>query len=145
NVPAVRTNDTKSGARPERRSNILFVNNPSRDPEFVSRNLALSAALAAEYCRLGLTDVPCFLNDRRGLGIGEEAFKPLLIPIEDHPDPVGLRRIAEDSGTLGSVLFALFGAFGGEDSEEAVEVFNLCRCEHHGSSPWLDVFSDLSS
>ena len=89
--------------------------------------------------------MPGFLNDRRDLRVGQEFFEALLIPVEEHPDPVGVNEIAIDGRTLGPVLFSLFGALGREDFQEAVEVFDLRRCEHHVISPLLRCRSDLWS
>jgi hypothetical protein len=38
--------------------------------------------------------VPGFLNDRRDLGVGQKVLEALLVPIEEHPDPVGFNRVA---------------------------------------------------
>ena len=56
-----------------------------------TRRDGLGVILAAELCRLGPALVPGLLNDRRDLGVGEEALEALLVPVEDHPDPVVLR------------------------------------------------------
>jgi hypothetical protein len=76
------------------------------------RGLGLGVVLAAELRRLGPTFVPGFLNDRRDLGVGEEALKALLIPVKEHPDPVVLIGIAKDGRTLGAVLLSLLSALG---------------------------------
>jgi hypothetical protein len=52
------------------------------------------------------------LHDRRDLGVGKEALPALLIPVEDHPDPVVLIGIAKDERTLGPVLLSLLSALG---------------------------------
>jgi len=74
--------------------------------------LQLGAVLAAELRRLGLTFVPGFFNDRRDLGVGEEVLPARLIPVEEHPDPVGLIGIAKHGRTLGPVLLSLLSALG---------------------------------
>jgi hypothetical protein len=56
--------------------------------------------------------VPGFLKDRGDLGVGDEVLKALLIPVEEHPDPVVLIGIAKDGRTLGPVLLSLLSAFG---------------------------------
>src|SRR5207247_204022 len=72
----------------------------------------LGAVLAAKPCHLGLTFVPGFFQDRRDLGIRDEALPALLIPVEQHPDPVVLIGIAKDDTALRPVLHALLGALG---------------------------------
>ena len=67
----------------------------------------LGVVLAAELRRLGPTFVPGFLKDRRDLGVGDEVLPALLIPVEEHPDPVVLIGIAKDGRTLGPVLPSL--------------------------------------
>src|SRR5439155_8922672 len=105
------------------------------------RGLGLGAVLAAERRRLGPTLVPGFLNDRRDLGVGEEVLKALLIPVEEHPDPVVLIGIAKDGRTLGPVLLSLPSALGREDFQEAVEILDLCRCQNHLTPPLWEVSS----
>ena len=55
----------------------------------------------------------------------DEALPALLVPVEDHPDPVVLRGITEHERAFGSVLLALLGPLGGEDLKELVEVLDL--------------------
>src|SRR5207248_10943570 len=64
--------------------------------------------------------------------------QPLLVPVEDHPDPIVLGGITEDEGAFGSVLLALLGALGREDLEEVVEVFDLRHCESISVTYWGD-------
>ena len=88
-----------------------------------------------------LTYVPGFRNDRRDRGVGEEVLEALLIPVEDHPDSIGLRGIAKDGRTLGAVLLSLVGALGREDFQEAALILDLRRCGHHVFCPLLEVSS----
>src|SRR6266516_1989591 len=98
----------------------------------------LGIVLAGERQCLGPALVPGGFHDRWDLGVGEEALPALLIPVEDHPDPVVLSGIAKDEGTLGPMLLALLSAFGGEGIPEAVEIVDLRRCQDHVSHPpWL--------
>src|SRR6476659_6830259 len=86
---------------------------------------------AAGRRRLRPALVPGFLHDRRDLGVGDEALPTLLVPVEQHPDPVGLIGIAKHLRALRPVLPTLLGALGREDAHEAVEVLDRCRCEDH--------------
>ena len=61
----------------------------------------------ANCAACGLLLVPGFLHDRRDLGVGHEALPALLVPVEDHPDPIVLGGVAEDERALGPVLLAL--------------------------------------
>src|SRR6266508_1975211 len=97
----------------------------------------LGVVLAAELRRLGPTFVAGFLKDRRDLGVGGEVLPALLIPLEEHPDPVVLIGIAKDVRTLGPVLLSLLSALGREDLHEAVEILDLRRCQDHVSPPLL--------
>jgi hypothetical protein len=81
----------------------FLVEPPLRRSAILGRD-ALSAVLADERGGLGLTDVPGFLDDRRDLRVGQEVLEALLVPVEDHPDPVGLYWVAKDRRALGSVL-----------------------------------------
>ena len=73
----------------------------------------LGGVLADELRCLGRTfREPGLLKDRRHVGVGGEALPPRLVPVEDDPDAVGVVGIAEDVGTLGSVLPSLFSALG---------------------------------
>src|SRR2546421_11948053 len=91
----------------------------------------LGVVPAAELRRLRLPFVPRFLQDRRDLGVGDEALPALRVPVEEHPDPVFLVGIAKDGRTLRPVLLSLLGALGREDLLEAVEVLDLRRCQDH--------------
>src|SRR5207248_8971533 len=74
------------------------------------RGLGLGVVLASELRRLGLTFVPGFLQDRRDLGVGDEALPTRPIPVEENPDPVLLIGIAKDCRTFGPVLLSLLSA-----------------------------------
>jgi SAM-dependent methyltransferase len=87
------------------------------------------AALAGELRGLRSRLVPGFLHDRGDLGVGHEALPALLIPVEDHPDPIVLGGIAKDQRALRPVLLALLRSRGREDRHELVEVLHLCRRE----------------
>src|SRR6266545_2874953 len=95
------------------------------------RGSLLGVVLAAEPRGLGAALVPGFLQDRGDVRVRDEALPTVGIPVEEHPDPVGLVRIAEDCRALATVLPALLGALGREDAQEAVEIFDLCRCQDH--------------
>src|SRR5262249_24657246 len=89
---------------------------------------------AAATCELRGGRLPLVARlgqDRRHLGVGDEALPALLVPVEDHPGPVLLERVAEHERPLGTALLALLRALGREDLHEAVEVLHLCRCEQH--------------
>ena len=85
--------------------------------------------------------MPGFFEDRRDLGVGDEVLKALLVPVEEHPDPVVLIRIAKDGRTLGPVLLSLLGALRLEDLQEAIAVLDLRRCQQHPSPPLSGVSS----
>jgi hypothetical protein len=72
----------------------------------------------------GLAEVPGFLEDRRDLGIGHEVRPPLFVPLEQHPHPVLLGRVAEHGRALGPVQGALVGASGAEYLQESVDVLD---------------------
>src|SRR4051794_4664391 len=90
---------------------------------------------AAEPGGLGAALVPGFLQDRGDVRVGDEALPAFGIPVEEHPDAVGLVGIAEDGCALGTVLPSLLGAGGREDVQEAVEVLDLRRCQDHALPP----------
>src|SRR5687768_12481414 len=75
-----------------------------------ARGDALGVVLASELSRLRLPFVPGFLQDRRDLGVGDEALPSLRIPVEEHPDPVVLIGIAKHGRTFGPVLLTLLSA-----------------------------------
>src|SRR5207249_742213 len=100
-----------------------------------SPGVLLRVVLAGELRRLGPTLVPCFLHDRRHLGVGDEALPARRVPVEEHPDTILLGGITEDGRTLGPVLLPLLGALGREDLLEAVEILDLRRCQDHRSPP----------
>src|SRR6266542_5962079 len=104
------------------------------------RGSLLGVVLAAEPRGLGAALVPGFLQDRGDVRVGDEALPTVGIPVEEHPDPVGLVGIAEDGRALATVLPALLGALGREDTQEAVEIFDLCRCQDHLVPPvWFSA------
>src|SRR4051812_15095940 len=95
---------------------------------------ASGAVFAAGRCGLGPALVAGFLDDRRDLGIVEEALEALFIPVEEHPDPILLVGIAEDGRALGPVLLPLLGTLRREDLRELVEVLDRrCSQEHQSS------------
>jgi predicted dithiol-disulfide oxidoreductase (DUF899 family) len=63
--------------------------------------LKLGVVLAGELSHLGPALEPSLLEERRELGIGHEALIALLVPIENHPDPLVVIGIAKDVRTLG--------------------------------------------
>src|SRR5947209_7434099 len=77
------------------------------------------------------------LQDRRDLRVGGEALPALEIPVEDHPDPVALVRVAEHERALRAVLPALLGTLGGEDTREAVEILDRGRRQEHPGPPYV--------
>src|SRR4051812_49371840 len=95
---------------------------------------ASGAVLAAGRRGLGPALVAGFLDDRRDLGIVEETLEALLVPVEEHPDPILLVGIAEDGRALGPVLFPLLGTLRREDLRELVEVLDRRCSEEHQSS-----------
>src|ERR671934_1679978 len=103
------------------------------------RGLRLGLVLAHKLRRLGPTLQPAFLEDRRDLGVGDEALPAPLIPVEDHPDTALLIGIAKDGRTFGPVLLSLLSAFGREGILEAVEILSLRRCQDQLSPPLLEV------
>src|ERR1700716_4356715 len=81
---------------------------------------SLCVVPADERGRLRLADVSGFAQDRRYLGVSDEALPAVGVPVEQDPDPVALDRVAEHCRALGPVLLALLGALGREDVQEAV-------------------------
>src|SRR5947209_1254146 len=69
----------------------------------------LGAILATELRGARLSYMPGRLNDGRDLRVGQEALEAFLVPVEDHPNPVGLRGIAKDGRAFGPVLLSLIG------------------------------------
>src|SRR3954454_22535041 len=92
------------------------------------------AAAAWRGC-LGPSLMTRLLHDRRHLGVRDEALPALLVPVEEHPDAVAFVRVAEHLRALRAVLAALVGALGREDLHEAVELFDLGRCQNHPNPP----------
>src|SRR4051794_33167793 len=99
---------------------------------------ASGAVLAAGRRGLGPALVAGFLDDRRDLGIVEEALEARLVPVEEHPDPIILVGIAEDGRPLGAVLLPLLGTLRREDLRELVEVLDRRRSQKH-QSPFQEV------
>src|SRR5260221_2731008 len=122
---------------------------PRRDPRqaggLVKTSTLLGVVAAAGLGRLGPALVPRFSHDRRDLRVGDEALPAFRVPVEEHPDPILFVRIAEDGGALGPVLAPLVGARGREDLREAVEIFDLRRCEDHWISSCVLPASPLDA
>jgi hypothetical protein len=97
----------------------------------------LGVVLVDELRRLWPTLDPTFLEDRRDVGIGEEALKPLLVPVEGHPDPGLVIGIAEDVRALAPVLPPLLGALCSEGAQEAVEILDLRRGQDQLRPPFV--------
>jgi hypothetical protein len=93
--------------------------------------LELGLVLASERRHLGPTFEPGILEDRGDLGIGHEAVIALLVPVENHPDPLVVIGIAKDVRTPGPVLLSLLSALGRERVPEAVEILDLDRGQDH--------------
>jgi len=72
--------------------------------------LELDVVLADELRRLGLSLNSTFFKDRGHVGVGHEVPKALLVPVENHPHPAIVVRIAKDLRTLTPVLLSLFSA-----------------------------------
>src|SRR4051794_2986639 len=95
---------------------------------------ASGAVLAAGRRGLGPALVAGFLDDRRDLGIVEEALEALLVPVEEDPDPILLVGIPKHARALGTVLLPLLGTLRREDPRELVEVLDRRRSQEHRSS-----------
>src|ERR1700758_4807615 len=95
--------------------------------------LCLVASADRRHLRPAL--VPGLLQDRRDVGIGGEALPAVQIPVEDHPDAVGLVGVAEHERALRAVLLALLSTLGGEDIRKAVEVLDRSGCQEHPGPP----------
>src|SRR5689334_2773030 len=74
------------------------------------QQLQLGVVPAAELRCLRFTFMPGFLKDRRNLGVRDEVLPARRIPVEEHPDPVGLIGIAKHGRTLRTVLLSLLSA-----------------------------------
>ena len=97
---------------------------------------ASSRLVGAEQQRgLGLAQVSGFLEDRRDLGVGDELRPPVLVPVEQRPDPVLLGGVAEHRRALRAVERALLGALRAEHLQESVDVLDGRRCQDHDCSP----------
>jgi hypothetical protein len=68
--------------------------------ELRAHGQVLGVVLSAERRRLGPTLVPSLLKDRRDLGVRDKVLPARLIPVEEHPDPIVLIRIAKDGRTI---------------------------------------------
>src|SRR5262249_54543901 len=98
--------------------------------------VASSRLVGAEHQRgLGLAEGSGFLEDRRGIGGGDEPRPPPLVPVVPPPHPVLLGGIAEHRRTLGAVEGALFGGFCAEQLQESVDVLDGRRCKDHDFPP----------
>ena len=62
----------------------------------LSRRVRARRRTSRRARRLGLTLVARFLQNRRDFGIGDEVLPAFGIPVERHPDPVLLGRVAID-------------------------------------------------
>ncbi len=78
-----------------------------------------------------LPEVAGLLHDAGGLRVGGERRPALVVPVEEHPDPVLLQRVAVDGRALRPVGAALVGTCRAEHGEELVEVLDLRRCQDH--------------
>src|SRR5262245_46644161 len=98
--------------------------------------LASSRCVGAEHQRgLGLGEGSSFLEDRRDVGVGDEPRPPLLVHVEQPPDPLLLGGIAEHRRTFGAVEGALFGGLCAEQLQESVDVLDGRRCQDHDFPP----------
>src|SRR5215510_1818799 len=100
----------------------------------------LGVQLTPELCHLRLRFVARFFQDGWDFGVGDKVLPALLIPVEEHPDPVGLIRIAKDGRTLGTMLLSLLSALAFKYLHPAVEIFDLRCGEYHDAIPfrvWL--------
>src|SRR4051794_38029587 len=101
-----------------------LLNVPLNSSDLSSQDDQLGVVIAVGLGRLRPALVTGFLHDRRDLRVGDEALPTLLIPVEEHPDPVRLVGIAKDLRALRAVFPALFGALGRKDAREAVEILD---------------------
>ena len=95
----------------------------------------LAVELAGELRNLWPRRVPGCLKDRRDVGVGDEVLPALRVPVEEHPDPALLIRVAKDVRTLGPVLLSLLEACGREDTPPAVEILDLASLRETLSPP----------
>ena len=68
----------------------------------------LRVVLTAEPGGLGAALVTGCLQDRRDIRIGDEALPAIGIPVEEHPDPIVLVRVAADGRALRPMLPPLY-------------------------------------
>src|SRR4051812_36996762 len=95
--------------------------------------IGLGVIAASKLGHLRLALVPGLLQDRRHVGVRDEALPALCIPVEHHPDAALVVGVAEDGRALGSVLAPLVGTLGREDLLEALEVLDGGGCQEHVS------------
>src|SRR3954447_22147965 len=113
---------------------VWSVTRPTRAGRLIVLIVRSSRPVGADEVRgLQLVEVSGFLDDRQDLGVGDEVRPAGLVPVEEHPDPLGIGRGTGDSGRLGSVLGALLSALRREHVQEVVDVLDLCGCEDHDS------------
>src|SRR5689334_933259 len=91
------------------RAPVWSLMSPTRAERLIALVIVGSSRLVGtEQPRgLGLAQVPGFLEDRRDLRVGDEAGPPVLVPVEQRPDPVLLGGVAEHRRALGAVEGAL--------------------------------------
>src|SRR5258705_5827352 len=91
--------------------------------------VASSRLVGAEHQRgLGLAEGSSFLEDRRDFGGGDEPRPTLLVHVEQPPDPVLLRGIAEHRRTLGALEGAPFCGLPTEQLHASVVGFDGGHC-----------------
>jgi hypothetical protein len=93
--------------------------------------------LPDELGRLGLPFDPTYFKDLDHLGVGHEVPKAFLIPVENHPHPVIVVRIAKNLRTLTPVLPSLFSALGRERVPPAVKILDLRSRQNQLGPPSL--------
>src|SRR6266705_777921 len=110
---------------------------PTRAGRLIAVVMAsLLRSVGGEQARgLRLAEVAGLFQNRRNLGVGDEVRPPLLVPVEQRPDPVLLGGVAEHRRALAAVVGALVGALRAEHLEESVDVLDGRRCQNHRGSP----------
>jgi hypothetical protein len=86
---------------------------------------SLDGVLPDKLRFLGPVLEPGFFKDRRHVGVGHQVPIALLVPLEEHPEPGVVIRVAEDVRALAPVVSALLSALGAERGPEAVEILDL--------------------